>query len=325
MSTRGSMLIWSGRRLRATRRSMQATGCRTRRSGSRRPAPPRASPRARPGASRTSSATSRRKVPRDEQERAEQAGLDADLGVVRLARLERDVLAERDLAGVAEPVALRVPGTVWTPARRLETGCARRFGSWVAPPASSCPSRAAIELRPREARVRSDIGVDRGNARPTTSARRLPRARNVCRRAPEAARARTTHRGARVRPEQADGASAASGAATRDRGASRSATTQRNADPSGDRNVETRRRGARARCRRCRRSSRAGPRGGRVAGSRAGLGSSRPCRCAPPVERDRVDVDQAPCRDGGGDLRTSQRTRAAAARRRGQGSKRRRR
>ena len=51
-----------------------------------------------------------REVPRDEEQRAEQTRLDAQFGVVRFSGLDRDVLAERDLAGVAEAVSLRVVG-----------------------------------------------------------------------------------------------------------------------------------------------------------------------------------------------------------------------
>src|SRR5260221_1640481 len=56
---------------------------------------------------RTDEPGEQREVPRDEEQRAEQAGLDAELGVVRLSGLRRDALAEGDLAGVAETVSLR--------------------------------------------------------------------------------------------------------------------------------------------------------------------------------------------------------------------------
>ena len=49
-----------------------------------------------------------RDVPCDEEQRAENARFHAELRVVGLAGLERYVLAERDLARVAEAVALRV-------------------------------------------------------------------------------------------------------------------------------------------------------------------------------------------------------------------------
>jgi hypothetical protein len=49
-----------------------------------------------------------REVPRDEREAAEQSRIHTELRVRRLARLERDVAAERRRPRVAEAVALRV-------------------------------------------------------------------------------------------------------------------------------------------------------------------------------------------------------------------------
>ena len=88
-----------------------------------------------------------REVPRDEQERAEQAGLDAELGVVRLAGLERHVLAERDLAGVAEPVALRVVGRRSLIPSRSSLRCDSADGSSVVGPCLVRAARAGTRAR----------------------------------------------------------------------------------------------------------------------------------------------------------------------------------
>ena len=46
--------------------------------------------------------------PRDEEQPAEEPGVDSELGVGRLAGLDRDVGAGGGRAGVARPVSLRV-------------------------------------------------------------------------------------------------------------------------------------------------------------------------------------------------------------------------
>ena len=58
--------------------------------------------------SRASATREQGEAPRDEEQRAEQARLDPELGVRGLARLRLDARAEGRHAGVARPVALRV-------------------------------------------------------------------------------------------------------------------------------------------------------------------------------------------------------------------------
>ena len=269
-----------GPTLRATRRSMQATGCRTRRSGSRRTGLPRASRQARPRASREPD--QQRDVPRDEEERAEEPGLHAELRVVRLAGFERHVLAERDLARVAEPVALRV---VDDGREAVPQVAEVRLASTARASSARARSRerAGTRARAREMRPRADVGEDGEKANPTTSVAAAATnghgggTRRRGRRSPTARPTTAARVCVQSRPTAASAANGARRASAARAGARRRRGTPRRAATGTSRRAAA---SAPARSRCCRRSSPAGARGRAVRVPELLAEVVRPCRCA---------------------------------------------